>query len=140
MFLGVLVARNEKVIRKSFILTLHPHPIESNGFRKLCLARCSLLSSPSFFKYPLQFSRSTDTELEPRFMTKCLLSTRYDYASLYKAKRWEKGSLLPERGLQRTEAQEEAREWSLEIGCGLGLGCLRTICSTWAFFTAPHAS
>lgn len=79
---------------------------------------------PILFKYPLQFSRFTDTELELRFMTECLLRTGCEHESLSEAKETgEEEKLLTEKSSQRTEAQEEGGEWSL--GCaaaGWGLG------------------
>ena len=70
------MVRNRKVTRKAFILNPYSLLKESNSFSKLCLARSSLLSSPCFSCTHFRF---TDTELELRFITECLLSTCYEF-------------------------------------------------------------
>ena len=65
MFLGILVTRHEKIIGKHFIMTLHPHPVESNRFSKLCLARCSLFPSPSCSSTRFSFLDSQILNLNP---------------------------------------------------------------------------
>ena len=87
--------------------------------QQIMLSKVFTISLPILFKHPLRFSRFTDMELEPQFMTEHLLSTCYEYGLTLQGKEVGEGKPAASEGLmkdtgtgERERTQPGTRRWS----------------------------
>lgn len=76
-----------------------PTPSGIQWLQQIMLSKVFTVSLPILFKHPLQFSRFTDTELEPQFMTEHLLKTCCEHGLTLQGKEVGEGKPAAQKGL-----------------------------------------